>query len=639
MSAPSSSTGFSAFGNGSGYLYIVNPDGTTINASLPNDSGNAVAVLANSLTAAPSSGEILATGTVQINVGAGTVTTCTVNGVDIMGATAASGATPALIATDLASKINSTVSVPEYTATVIGSSANIVQIKAAIGSGSTPNGLVVSAGVTAPTTVTTSDMNGGVDGSGLYSPTLGTRVFINALSSATEGTLVGATEITAQVTKRGLESQLYTSSVDISNGIIAPTRAGSILIVAADTQGGAATDDLDTIDPGIYFQNQDIIIIRGISAARVITVKDTVGNIFLTNNTDWVSGDLQNNLILQYQTPVGGTNGWYEISRSATLPTVAVLRGQSIPQPASGLNVVSMATSGTFDFVPGTDKAWQSIQGSPVLIGNLVFQPDPLATPLDGDWFVFEYRATPTIGVNTVTLGNITLTDAQAAGGNVVVYAVYHDLTTTWKYWLLPKANGVDMASVAYAVATYEPLLPASGGDTFVLQKTVGGAYSFVPNGGDSVLTNTTANASTTAVITKEILATYDLPANTSTGNGDIVIIRGVWQTAANANAKTVGIDFGATTVASYVAALNANTVVATCIINRMTSATQSATGQLIASVTATGDLVSANSKYTTPAENFAADITITAWGQNGVASASDIISRQFSVEIYKQGS
>src|SRR3989304_811953 len=157
--------GYQDFGNGSGFLYIVNPDGTTINSSIINDRSGAQAVLVKALTASPSSGETLASATVLVNVGAGTITTCTVNGVDVMGATAATGATVALLAASLASKINATISVPDYTAVVIGSGLDTVQIKALPGSGSTPNGYVVAVGVTVPTTVTTSDMSGGTNGS------------------------------------------------------------------------------------------------------------------------------------------------------------------------------------------------------------------------------------------------------------------------------------------------------------------------------------------------------------------------------------------------------------------------------------------------------------------------------------------
>src|SRR3990172_1748674 len=254
--------GYADFGNGNGLLYVTEADGTTLSASILNDVNGAKIVLQNALTVAPESGEVLSVGTVTVNVGGGTVTTCTVNGVDVMGATAASGVTPALIAADLAAKINAQASTPEYTAIVGGTSANVVYIFAVVGTGSAPNGFVVTAGVTAPTTVTTANMDGGRDGTGIFDTIMGRRYFINSAISAVEGVLAGSTEITKNIVKRGIESQLYTQNIVISNGIITPVRVGAISVVNVDTEGLAATDNLDTISVGSDFHNNYIFIIN-----------------------------------------------------------------------------------------------------------------------------------------------------------------------------------------------------------------------------------------------------------------------------------------------------------------------------------------------------------------------------------------
>lgn len=623
--------GYQDLGNASGYLYITQTDGDTIISVFPNTETGAKKLLIDALTAAPEAGEILATGTVTINIGAGTVTTCTVNGVDIMGATAASGATPAIIAADLVSKINSKSSTPEYTATVIGSGANVVQIKAAVGSGTTPNGYAVVAGVTAPTTVSVTDMSGGHDGSGEYDSTFGRRYFINSDSSATDSTVIGSTEITKFIAKRGIESQLYAQSSLISAGILEPIRVGSISVFNVDTQGLAASDDLDTISSGFDFQNNDILIIRGTNAARVVTVKHGVGNIYLANATDYSTGSLYNQIVLQYQTPVGGTIGWYELTRSALQLSVSAMRAQSIATPVQGVNSTAMGVSGTTTYSPGTDKGYQVITGSPVLVGGVVFATG--GSPIDGDEFTLDYRATPTIGANTVTIFGITLTDDQTQQ-KCVVTTKYKTSNTTWYSTLYVNGDAIDFAT-STQLATKEDSLPASGGDTFVLQKTIAGAYSFVPNQGNEVLSNTTANNATGANLTKTTLKSYTVAGDTLSADGDVLYGQGVWQTAANANAKTVGIDFGATTLVTTTGNYNAQTITAECWINRTGGVTQSAIGKLTIADTTTGVVASTVITYSTPAETLSADVDIDQFGTNGVASANDIISRQFSVYNY----
>lgn len=74
----------------------------------------------------------------------------------------------------------------------------------------------------------------------------------------------------------------------ISSGVITVT--GSFHLV--DTQGGAATDDLDTINGGASGQ---ILILRGANGARDVTLKNATGNlqlgadVTLGNNADVIT--------------------------------------------------------------------------------------------------------------------------------------------------------------------------------------------------------------------------------------------------------------------------------------------------------------------------------------------------------------
>jgi len=104
--------------------------------------------------------EVLATGTVTLATGAsGSVDTITVNGVNIIAAPVPFNTSLTQTAADLATAINKGISSPEYTAT---SSGTVVTISAMRGSGSAPNGFVVT-GTLTTMTASYGNMAGGTD--------------------------------------------------------------------------------------------------------------------------------------------------------------------------------------------------------------------------------------------------------------------------------------------------------------------------------------------------------------------------------------------------------------------------------------------------------------------------------------------
>jgi hypothetical protein len=77
--------------------------------------------------------------------------------------------------------------------------------------------------------------------------------------------------------------------------------------VSVDTESAAGADDLDTIDGGYIGQ---IIAVRGVSAARVVTVKDGTGNLLTAG--DFVLDATADTLLLMYDginwRQIGGSN-------------------------------------------------------------------------------------------------------------------------------------------------------------------------------------------------------------------------------------------------------------------------------------------------------------------------------------------
>ena len=93
----------------------------------------------------------------------------------------------------------------------------------------------------------------------------------------------------------------------ISAGAI--SMEGRLLFIG--TEGGAATDDLDTINNG---SDGDVIHLHTIiDATRVVTVKDGTGNIQLAGGADCVLTNRRDTLVLAYNS---ADSEWWEVSRS-----------------------------------------------------------------------------------------------------------------------------------------------------------------------------------------------------------------------------------------------------------------------------------------------------------------------------------
>ncbi len=89
----------------------------------------------------------------------------------------------------------------------------------------------------------------------------------------------------------------------IDGGVITLTRFG---LITVDTEGAAATDDLDTINGSIYGA---VIVLRQAADTRDVTVKDGTGNLSLAGDCAFTDAD-------DTITLVGTGTGWLEMCRS-----------------------------------------------------------------------------------------------------------------------------------------------------------------------------------------------------------------------------------------------------------------------------------------------------------------------------------
>ncbi len=104
---------------------------------------------------------------------------------------------------------------------------------------------------------------------------------------------------------------LAASTQTIATGAITPDASMQFV----DTEGGAATDDLDTITVGashpLSGRPGSILVLRAANSARTVVVKDGTGNIQLAG--DCTLDNTQDTLTLMW---TGAVQGWLELARS-----------------------------------------------------------------------------------------------------------------------------------------------------------------------------------------------------------------------------------------------------------------------------------------------------------------------------------
>jgi hypothetical protein len=585
------------FRNGLGYIYVTETDGTTFVSVYPNtcEGGDDAQKLV--YNKAPLAGNIAATGRLTLSGAIGTLTSVTVNGVNILGSTA-TGATLADIVADAANIINNYTSVPDYKAMPSGDTLIIFALSSA---GSGPNNYVVASATTGGMIATPENMRGGADTYGLYDQSCGLRVFLNADYDADgcagEGTasatsLTNAVEITKYLINRGFQNDFIRASATIDGGTLELERQSNTTMLAVDTEGGAGTDNLQSITTEGFNEN-DILILRGANSGRITTVKNFVGgsdNIYLANSQDFATGTSLNAIALRLK-----SGAWYEEFRSPfTEVNVAFLRSVGIAMPVQGVEYTSLPTSGNITLTPGTDKQYQILGDSPVLVGNVAVIAG--GTPIDGDEFWVDYIATAvTGGVRTVSIFGQLLTDTQATSGKLTVYAKYRLADNDWKTTFIYNTKDVDLVTTTTA-------------------------YS-------RVLEAVNSGATNPAVGTQQTLASYTLPANAFANDQSLVKIKAYFTAAANANAKNFYVYFGATQVAKLEGAVNNNVVVLEASVTRLTSATQFASGTAVAE----GGFI--NIQNSAPAEDLTAGLDIELRCQSPGSFAADITLDHYSIE------
>lgn len=528
-------TELSKYGSGIGIIYLTDSN-DIIKYQKLNDKRGREESERLMLVSSTLSSNISATSLVEVTASGGNITNLSYNGVSVFNTTTpVTGATTSDLALSLALAINSNVSTPNYTAV---SSGSFVTVYLSADQGDSLNGQVAGFSTTGTADLTATPLDGGSYSSGSeVDSQVGYKMYLNSSDSAVVDILVGATDITSAVLRKSSSSPYTIRESQISSGSISVNRDTNITIVNVQTEGSVATDDLTSIDEGI-FNDGDVIVLVAKEATKVTTVKEG-GNIELSNGVDFVTAGKDFSISLRYST---SDNKWYESSRSPGVDlSVSSLRSSGIATPIQGVEVTVLATTGgTVNLVPGVDKGYISLTGTGTLTGSWNYTLG--AGVVDGDTFIIDYNGLFTPGANTINLFGIVLTDTQVSEGNVLAKAVYSGSLSAWVVTLVRDTQAVDLSDKT-DLDLKENSLGDPSTDGYVLSSSAAGVRSWVSNNTDIALSgDSVTNGNTSGVLTT--LRTITIPSATLTTNGSVVVVKYGGQFGSNGSAKSLRGNF-----------------------------------------------------------------------------------------------
>jgi len=330
------SKGIQDLGIGLGFVYITEPNGTNIKYNVANTCGSVRSII-KPIAAASASLNANRSGYADLIInavaGTGNITAVNINGINqIQTAINVSGKTEIEVADEIRNAINaySVSSGVEYRAITVAGTVKLIADESA---GSSVNGHSVNVSSSDPSNiiVISNPIEGGANSTTIYDESCGYRFFLDADYSAStgpgdcgcagegtaaEGNLSNAIEITDDILIQGIQHNLQSEVIPVSAGVIEPTRKALMGYLVIDTESSAASDDLDTISP-IGYSDGDILIIHGVDAGRITTIKHGVDNIYLESGVDYDTADKSTAIGLRKE-----DNSWFEIFRSKNTFTI-----------------------------------------------------------------------------------------------------------------------------------------------------------------------------------------------------------------------------------------------------------------------------------------------------------------------------
>lgn len=355
--------GIHDLGNGLGFVYVTDSDGSRIYESVPNSKSGARKVkgLASSVSSTALNKRGIGTIVVNTITGTGSITSITVDGVNQISSSISytGSTTTAQLHSLIEAAINSYTpgSSPNMTASFVGSKVNLIT---PVDLGSSLNGYSITISSTGNATFTTTLIVGGTDNIESYDKNFGFRFYIDAdygvsdisgSGSAVYGDKSNAEEITDFIIPRSLNSAVASIDTNISAGAVTFERKSSQSFITVANEGFATTDDLNYI--GIdNFADGDLITVKSkFNVTGVYTNITESGNIRkAVGSPDIKLGNDTPNAATSVVTFQLKAGFWYETNRAQSL-SIGDLVDIDITTvaPTAGDSLVYNAGTGKFE--------------------------------------------------------------------------------------------------------------------------------------------------------------------------------------------------------------------------------------------------------------------------------------------------
>ncbi len=222
----------------------------------------------------------------------------------------------------------------------------------------------------------------------------------------------------------GFLLELYDQALVCGKPDDATTWLNEVIKIAGITVGCGCDGD----------ESVQIIPIGGGSGSTAVVVGDSSFGTQVAANTVGSTTTYTVRLTDAYKTLILGALQSQDLS-------VTAFRAAGIPEEARGVQVTTLTAGGaTVSLTPATSKKVQIVVGSPTLTGSTVIQT--VGTPIDGDSFIVDYRATAIPNGQNVTVFGIQLSDSEVSSGDVLVETWYAASTSTWYSKIISNSSG-----------------------------------------------------------------------------------------------------------------------------------------------------------------------------------------------------
>jgi hypothetical protein len=313
--------GFTELGIGTGYIWAVNPAGTTILATWQNNwigaqNARKLALMGRTIGLGQRGVGIIEIGTIT---DAGSISQVIIGAQNQIGSSVAYDVgeeEDVALALATAISVYTPGSGLNYFAQAIG---NIVYIYPPQNATTAINGSAITVADTGDITITRTAISGVSGQDTVYNQSHGFRFYINSASDAPNNSIVGADEITKWIVPRTLDMSLPQEEVNLASDILTVDRRSSISFAVAGTQSSAASDDCVGITP-VGFAENDLLYVRAIDETRVVNfIQDVNGNLILRNGVSYTSEGVGTYILFQF------VNGqFWEVFRSGSNPNYIV---------------------------------------------------------------------------------------------------------------------------------------------------------------------------------------------------------------------------------------------------------------------------------------------------------------------------